>query len=85
MRVTELMDVWTGLLAWGTVMADFETYRPRATFRAVRPVPKMSYATPKRGSKSFQLGTFFTSAKLRARTHPFGVAGTLCGGLYPLK
>ena len=36
---------------------------------------------PTRGSKSFQLGTFFTSAKLRAGTQPFGVAGTLWAGL----
>ncbi len=27
-----------------------------------------------RGSMSFQIGTFFTSAKLRSGTHPFGVA-----------
>ena len=80
-RLTELIDVLIGLF-WLVIVgtAAFETYRPSATFSAVRPLPKTSYTAPTRGSKSFHNGTFFTSANVRSGTQPFGVAGTVCGG-----
>src|SRR5438093_8433698 len=85
-RFTELIDVLIGLLALVIVgTAAFDTYRPSATFSAVFPLPKRSYAAPTRGSKSFHNGTLVTSPNVRSGTHPFGVAGTVCGGTYPLK
>src|SRR4029450_10656514 len=75
-RLTELIDVLIGLLALVTVgTATFDTYRPNATFSAVRPSPNRSYAAPRRGSTSFHDGTSFTSPNDRSGPQPFGGAG----------
>ena len=41
-RLTELIEVWIGLLFWVIAMPVFATYRPSATLIAVRPLPKRS-------------------------------------------
>ena len=79
------MDVWIGLLAW--VIAD-RRLRHVSAQRHLERRPAVAEHVVRRADARIEVlpqGTFFTSAKLRAGTHPFGVAATLWAGTYPLK
>ena len=78
-------EVESGSFAAATDVPVLATYRPRDTLSAVLPLPKRSYAAPRRGVRSFHDGTPETAAKSRAGTHPEGVAAMCCAGTYPLK
>src|SRR5256885_15532973 len=78
-------EVESGSFAAATDVPVLATYRPRDTLSAVLPLPKRSYAAPRRGVRSFHDGTPETAAKSRAGTHPEGVAAVGCVGAYPLK
>src|SRR5687767_3158120 len=84
-RDTLLIEVTIGLIDCVIVTEVLATNRPIENLTAVRPSPNRSYAAPTRGFQSFHSGTFFTSGKSRAGTHPLGVASTCCAGMYPWK
>src|SRR4051812_27662711 len=59
-RVVEFTDVLIGFRICDTSTLVFATYRPIDALSAVRPVPKRSYDTPRRGLMSFQFGMSVT-------------------------
>src|ERR1700730_60485 len=63
-----------------TTRSGPNTYRLKLPLTAVLPSPKTSQATPRRGEKSFQFGTFGTSGKLRLRVGTHGPGPTPCAG-----
>src|SRR5712691_9812347 len=67
-RVALLTDVWTGLLARARSVVYEATYLPRLTLSPVFPLPKRSYAAPRRGARSLKHGTHSTAAKSRLGT-----------------
>src|SRR5262245_39823181 len=57
-----------GLYVLANPVAAFCAYLATLTLIAVLALPKRSYATPRRGEMSFQLGRFGISGKVRAGT-----------------
>src|SRR3954466_13936869 len=82
-RFTVFTEVTIGLFARAITTPCLPTYRPSDALIAVRPLPNRSYDPPRRGSRSYQRGTSFTSSNVRSGTN--ADAGALWAGTWPLK